>query len=166
MLMWNEKTLTTIPRDHPLSGEKSFILHWKKHFTELFTHSFGFDVKENAIAPLLWITDTSFIIIWCSGGKPASWGRYGLFSRFDLSFKEGVIREIFLQRASLYSSLSRSLVFTVFCYNGPIECLFKTSLFIICCGLDRWNATLVWMNGFYNQVFRIRFWSLLIQKCL
>lgn len=95
MLMWNEKILTTIPRDHPLSGEKSFILHWKKHFTELFTPSLGFDVKENAIAPLLWITDTSFIIIWCSGGKPASWGRYGLFSRFDLSFKEGVIRENF-----------------------------------------------------------------------
>lgn len=97
--------------------------------------------------------------------KACSWGRYGLFSRFDLSFKEGVIREIFLQRCSLHSSFSRSLVFTVLCYNGPIECLFKTSLFIICCGLDRWNATLVWMNGFYNQVSRIRFWSL-IQKCL
>lgn len=56
MLMWNEKILTTIPRDHPLSGERSFTLHWKKHFTELFTPSLAFDVKENAIASLLWMT--------------------------------------------------------------------------------------------------------------
>lgn len=136
MLMGNEKILTTIPRDHPLSGESSFTLLWKKHFTKLFTPSLVFDVKENAIASLLWITDTSFIIIWRSGGKPASWGRYGLFSRFDLSFKEGVFRQIVLQRASLHSSLSRTLVFTVFCYNGPILCLFNTSIFIICCRLD------------------------------
>lgn len=166
MVMWNEKILTTIPRDHRLSGESSLTLHWKMHFTELFTPSLAFDVKENAIASLLCITDTSFIIIWHSGGKPASWGRCGLFSRFDLSFKEGVFREIFLQKASLHSFLSRTLVFTVFCYNGPIQCLFKTSPFITCCGLDSWNVVLVWMNGFYNQVFRIRFWSLLIQKCL
>lgn len=103
MLMWNEKILTTTPRDHPLSGERSFTLHWKKHFTEVFTPSLAFDVKENAIASLLWITDTSFIIIWHSGGKPDSWGRYGLFSRFDLSFKEGGFQgDFFLQRASLH----------------------------------------------------------------
>lgn len=33
---------------------------------------FAFDVKENASVSLLWITNTSFIIIWHSGGNPAS----------------------------------------------------------------------------------------------
>lgn len=103
MLMWNEKILTTTPRDHPLSGERSFTLHWKKHFTEVFTPSLAFDVKENAIASLLRITDTSFIIIWHSGGKPDSWGRYGLFSRFDLSFKEGGFQGDFFCKEPVYT---------------------------------------------------------------
>jgi len=66
MLRWNENIGTTFLRDHPLSGKISFTLCWKKHFTELFTPSLAFDVKENAFVSLLWITNTSFIIVWHS----------------------------------------------------------------------------------------------------
>lgn len=157
MLMWNEKILTTIPRDHPLSGERSFTLHWKKHFTELFTPSLAFDVKENAIASLLWITDTSFIIIWCSGGKPASWGRYGLFSSFDLSFKEGDFQGDFFAKSqsTLFSfkkfglhSLLLQWSNTVFILNFPFYNMLWTRQLKCNLGLDEW----ILQPGFQNQV--------------
>lgn len=133
MLMWNEKILTTIPRDHLLSGERSLILHWKKHFTELFIPSLAFDVKMPL--HLCYGLQAHHLLLSCAqeASLPPGVGM-ACFPGLIYHLKRELSGRFFCKEPT---PLSRSLVFTVFCYNGPIEGLFKTSLFIICCGLDR-----------------------------